>query len=140
MIQKLIRLFSSPPNPLEAFYNELDLIEKHIRSLAFPTVRPIVEKDFESDSARMIDAIKSPPFFTPRSITCSKLLNACGDLLETGNFHIYRGVLGIHGEQILKLYKDVFQYGIASGMATKEGAEEHTRVYCCEPEAWLAPG
>jgi len=56
------------------------------------------------------------------------IVQVVGDRLESGNYHVYRGVLNFEG----KLYQQIFEHAIntmtASGEYTKEWADESLRA------------
>lgn len=63
----------------------------------------------------------------PEVFIFNYIVHVCGDRLESGRYHIYRGVLNMQG----KLYQQLFEYSIATmisaGEYTKEWANENLR-------------
>lgn len=55
------------------------------------------------------------------------VVHACGDRLESGRYHVYRGVLGIEGQLYRQLFEHAITAMIEKGEYTKEWADENLR-------------
>ena len=58
---------------------------------------------------------------------CNFLVHAVADILESGRYHVYRGVLGIEGTQYRALFEHAISTMVARGGYTKEWADENLR-------------
>jgi hypothetical protein len=63
----------------------------------------------------------------PEAFIFNYIVQICGDRLESGRYHVYRGVLNMEG----KLYQQLFEHSIATMIAageyTKDWADENLR-------------
>lgn len=55
------------------------------------------------------------------------LVHAVADKLESGRYHVYRGVLGMEGTQYKALFEHAINTMVARGGYTKEWADENLR-------------
>lgn len=55
------------------------------------------------------------------------IVHTCGDKLESGRYHIYRGVLNSEGHLYLQLFEHAITTMIEKGEYTKEWADENLR-------------
>ena len=55
------------------------------------------------------------------------IIHACGDRLESGRYHVYRGVLNSEGHLYLQLFEHAITTMIEKGEYTKEWANENLR-------------
>lgn len=55
------------------------------------------------------------------------ITHACADKLETGRYHVYRGVLNMEGHLYLQLFEHAISTMIEKGGYTKEWADENLR-------------
>ena len=69
-------------------------------------VRSIIEKALLTKPADLVRDIQESSGRTPREWVYSQIGNIAGNLLETGQYHIYRGVLNPMGPggDLLKMY------------------------------------
>lgn len=56
------------------------------------------------------------------------IVHLTADKLESGHYHIYRGVLGPEGHQYMALFEHAIDTMIASGGYTKEWADKNLRA------------
>jgi len=61
--------------------------------------------------------------FNARHYTYSALANLTGDMAESGQYHIYRGVLDDQGQTLLQIFNDSTDYLIENNEITKEFGE-----------------
>lgn len=55
------------------------------------------------------------------------IVHACADRLESGRYHVYRGVLNMEGHLYLQLFEHAISSMIEKGEYTKEWADENLR-------------
>ena len=68
----------------------------------FETVKSILENGFLNDSKEVIHLAKQG--VSPRVQVYNAMSNLVGDMVESGEFHVYRGMLGLEGEDLLRLF------------------------------------
>lgn len=95
-------------------------------SSIFETVRNILENDFLNDSKEVVDLVKQG--VSPRVQVYNAIANLAGDMVESGHYHAYRGVLNIDGKNLLRLFDFAIDGLVATGSidsvyANKQKAE-----------------
>lgn len=102
------------PKEIKLFRNGLDLLEHRLgTSFSFTRIRQVIEADIGRAPQPYIDAIKNSP--SPEQVAATSVANAAGDLVESGELCIYRGLLSPAGEEMLKLYSDCLGFLLSSG-------------------------
>ena len=76
------------------------------------------------------DKKKTTEFFNSeksdiRSWTLSAISNVAGDLLETGKYNVYPGILNFEGEELFKIYKFTTGKLVEMGVVTKEAVDRN---------------
>lgn len=71
-------------------------------SCIFETVKNMLENDFLNDSKEVVNLVKQG--VSPRVQVYNAMANLVGDMVESGHYHVYRGVLNIDGENLLRLF------------------------------------
>ncbi len=61
----------------------------------------------------------------PKIFALSLVANTCGDFCESGEFHIYRGMLNPTGEDFLEMFKDAVKQLILLGGTDEEWYEQN---------------
>ena len=92
------------PKEVKAALGVLDEASYTFDSVGFQLVREHIEKIILSQPDKYVDVIQKG--MTPRQWVYITIANIAGDLVESGNYHIYRGVLnplGL-GNDLLKLF------------------------------------
>lgn len=56
------------------------------------------------------------------------IVHTCGNKLESGNYHVYRGVLDDEGKEYLHLFEHAISTMIANGGYTAKWAEQNLRL------------
>ena len=76
----------------------------HIYGSEFDLIKEQIEEIILVDTKKFIDAIQSGR--SVRKYIYSTIANISGDMVESGNYHIYRGVLNPHGpgEKLLEIF------------------------------------
>ena len=69
---------------------------------AFQIVRAKLEDDFLADNKEVVALVKQG--VSPRVQVYNAITNLAGDMVESGHYHVYRGVLGPVGEDLLRLF------------------------------------
>jgi len=92
----------------------------------FETVKNILENDFLNDSKGVVDLVKQG--VSPRVQIYNAMSNLVGDMVESGHYHVYRGVLNSDGENLLQLFDFATDSLVATGSidsiyANKQKAE-----------------
>ncbi|MCD6337046.1 MAG: hypothetical protein J7M01_02290 [Candidatus Marinimicrobia bacterium] len=117
---------SFTPRGIKEALGILDEIGQTIGGSGFDLVKEPIEKYLVSHSKKYEEAVKKT---SPRQWVYSAVANTAGDLLESGHYHIYRGVLNPMGpgEDLLKLFDSAIDElvkmgAIEAGDAKKEKA------------------
>ncbi len=120
------KIFGS--NEVRAILGILDEANYKFNNKTFEEiVRPKIEKSIISNPQKVKQIIEKIP---PREWTYGIIANISGDLLESGKYHIYRGVLasdfdGIgHGKDLLKIFDEATDELSKIGNITNEFAEK----------------
>jgi hypothetical protein len=92
----------------------------------FETIKNIIENDFLNDSKGVVDLVKQG--VSPRVQVYNAMSNLVGDMVESGHYHVYRGVLNSDGENLLQLFDFATDSLVAAGSidsiyANKQKAE-----------------
>src|SRR4030042_2374008 len=84
----------------------LDEAEHRFQNEAFKMVRHVIEKSVTANPDTLVSMIRESGGRTPREWVYSQIGNIAGDLLESGQYHIYRGVLNPMGpgNDLLKMF------------------------------------
>jgi len=117
----LQQLFGS--KELKAAYGAIDELDVTLNNPAYKLVRAQIEPVLKDDSADIISLIKNGT--TPRNWALCAIANVSGDLIETGNYHLHRGVLNPLGEgpNLLKLYHDAIDESVKAGATDEETSQ-----------------
>jgi len=94
------------PNEVKAALGALDEAAYRFQTEAFQMIRRVIEKSVLTNPNEMVRAIRESAGRTPREWVYSQIGNIAGDMLESGQYHIYRGVLNPMGpgEDLLKMF------------------------------------
>ena len=71
-------------------------------SEAFQTVRDILENSFLKDKNEVVNLVKQG--VSSQIQVHNAITNLAGDLVESGNYHVYRGALNTVGQDLLRLF------------------------------------
>jgi hypothetical protein len=85
------------PKEVKAALGALDEAAYKYQNRAFQLIRPLIEQMLLTKPDEFILAIKESGGRTPREWVFAQIGNIAGDLLESGQYHIYRGVLNPMG-------------------------------------------
>ncbi|MDD5007537.1 MAG: hypothetical protein PHU49_01245 [Syntrophorhabdaceae bacterium] len=94
------------PQEVKEALSALDEAGHRFQTEAFKMVRHMIEKSVSSNPEALISMIRESGGRTPREWVYSQIGNIAGDLLESGQYHIYRGVLNPMGpgNDLLKMF------------------------------------
>lgn len=104
----------------------LDEIKTEFDCATYQIVRGKLEDDFLADNKEVVALVKQG--VSPRVQVYNAITNLAGDLVESGHYHVYRGVLDTVGEELLRLFDlatdELVQLGtIDAKFAKKQKAE-----------------
>ena len=77
-------------------------MESHCDGIMYDTIRNVLEDHFLDNGNEVAELTKQG--ISPRVQVCNAVSNLVGDMSESGQYHVYRGVLGIEGEGLLRLF------------------------------------
>ena len=122
MINLLKKLF--PPKEIKEALGMLEEAEREFSSKDFHLVKGHIEKILRSHPDKFVEIIKRGE--TPRQWIYSTISNIAGDLVESGNYHIYRGVINPMGpgNELLKIYNKAIDKLVEMKVLDKERAEK----------------
>jgi hypothetical protein len=93
------------PKEVKAALGALDETAYRFQTEAFLIVRNIIEKYLLSYPDALDHIIRENGGRTPREWVYSQIGNIAGDMLESGQYHVYRGVLNVGiGEDLLNMF------------------------------------
>ena len=99
---------------------------RHLSDPLFDTLYDIVKSKWTSEHItnykNQIQAGESHEAFIYNFI-----VHACADRLESGQYHVYRGVLGMEGRLYMQFFEHAISTMIEKGEYTKEWADENLR-------------
>lgn len=114
---------SSASRETKAALEILDEIEKNIGGSGFDLVKELIEKYLVNQSTEYSEVVKKT---SPRQWIYLAVANMAGDLVESGHYHIYRGVLNPTGpgENLLKLFDSAIDELVKMGAIKIENAKK----------------
>lgn len=94
------------PKEVKAALWALDEAAYRFQTEAFQMVRNVIERSLLANPNAFVRLIHKSGGRTPREWVYSQIGNIAGDLLESGQYHIYRGVLNPMGpgNDLLKMF------------------------------------
>jgi hypothetical protein len=104
-LKRLLNTESKPPQEIEGALEILDEAEHMLNSPGFQTVRSIIERMLHEHPDKFAEITSGD--IHPRQWVLTTIANVTGDLVESGEYHVYRGVLMDHGKELLKLFDAV---------------------------------
>ena len=94
--------------------------------LGFDLVREQIEKILNSDTKQFLDVVRKGR--TVRKYIYSTIANISGDMVESGQYHVYRGVLMWSGEELLKMFDAAMDELVKLGDTDTENAEKQKKA------------
>ena len=94
------------PKEVKAALGALDEAAYRFQTEAFQMVRNVIERYLLANPDALVRVIQESGGRTPREWVYSQIGNVAGDMLESGQYHIYRGALNPMGpgEDLLKMF------------------------------------
>jgi len=95
-----------PSKEVKAALGALDEAANRFQTEAFRIVRNVIERSLQANPNAFVHLIHESGGRTPREWVYSQIGNIAGELLESGQYHIYRGVLNPigPGNDLLKMF------------------------------------
>jgi len=93
------------PTSKEVLLLALDEAEKELINDSFSLIRIHFEKAIKKDADKILNWIQEYNS-NPLSWIYSKTSNISGNMVESGEYHIYRGALNENGQQLQRLFDD----------------------------------
>jgi hypothetical protein len=121
----LKKLFA--PKEVRAVLGILDEAECKFDSPAFEKIRKIIKNAILENTRNVIKQVREG--HSPRQYVYSMIANVSGDYVESGQCHMYRGVLdpmGIGGE-LLKIFDAAVDELVLIGAVDKDFAQEQKK-------------
>jgi hypothetical protein len=118
-----------PSLEVKAVRGVLDETAERFQSQAFHLVRGEIEKYIDKYQKEIITSVKSG--ISPRQIIYAAIANIAGDQLESGQHHLYRGILnplGV-GADLLQLYDTAIdELVLIKALDAPRGQEEKAAI------------
>lgn len=113
-----------PPKEVRMMMKVIDELSLEFDSEAYRLVRGLIEKGILSDYKNVVSQATNEK--SAREIAYVLIANISGDLVESGNYHIYRGVLNplSIGNELLQLFDTATDRLLEEGAISEEEAEE----------------
>ena len=114
---------SFAPRGVKEAMEILDEIKQTIGGSGFDLVRERIEKYLVSHAKEYEESMKKA---TPRQFVYSAIANIAGDLVESGEYHLYRAILNPMGpgKDLLKLFDGAVDELVKMGVMEKANAEK----------------
>ena len=90
------------PNEVKDALEILNEIGNQFDCEAFQIVGGILEDNFLADNNEVVALVKRG--VSPRMQVYNAITNLAGDMVESGQYHIYRGALNTMGQDLLRLF------------------------------------
>ncbi|MBW2594708.1 MAG: hypothetical protein JRC93_01785 [Deltaproteobacteria bacterium] len=142
VFRKIQKLYNNPepaessnpnvPDEIKETYRLLDKVADELKGVDEFLLQEIIKEAIQSltiDQAQMNDYVKEirENKRSPQEWVFTYIINDAADKMESGKYHVYRGVLDSTGEA----YKAIFERGIRAmigiGAYSKEWADQHIR-------------
>lgn len=119
-MRSLTRLFAG--KEIRAVLGVLDELEIKYPTGGFRMVRGVLEQEIRKQPGLVRTAVTR---FGARPAIYNKIANTAGDLLASGRFHVYRGVLDplSVAPQLLQLFDGILDQGLAESIMDSEQVE-----------------
>jgi hypothetical protein len=110
---------------LSMINRDLDEVEEELGICNFEMVRSPIMALFKKASQDEISRNVTP---NPEKFILGALSNISGDMLESGRYHIYRGALGLDGQELLKVFNFTIDKSASKGYVTEDFAEHNKEL------------
>lgn len=107
------------PKPIKLLLNELDLFEHNADLSGFHLVKQKVIQNIKANKVAFAKAMTDTRI-SSEQIIAAEIANVSGDMLETGEYCIYRGILSPSGEQLMALFQRALDELVRIGAISEE--------------------
>jgi len=114
------RIFA--PKEVKFTLNVLDELGLELDSEALKQIRSQIEKGILGDYKNVISQVKDGA--SARQLIYFSIANIAGEYVESGYYHIYRGVLNPLGDDLLSLFDLAVDRLLEDGAVSKKEAKE----------------
>jgi len=121
-MKKLMWKFFPPPE-VTAVKSAIEKYLSESTALGAPNILVNTALDVTQDVEAIVETVKSENI-SPERIALFAVINAIADLIPTGQFHTYRGVLGMTGTDMLEIWNKAQQDAVDFGYLTVEKRKE----------------
>jgi hypothetical protein len=113
---------------IKAAIGTLDEAKISLNNPAYSIVRAEIDKVLNRHASELKNIIANGT--PPRQWAYSAIANVAGDLLESGQFHLYRGVLNPvgHGQDLLKLYDTALDELVKMGAMSSSSTDTEKKA------------
>lgn len=121
----------SSSNPYIRYVNQvvatLDELEDSCPSVVWYDLRQDSINVLNADRKRTVEYFERKKC-KPSEWAITSVFNRCGDCLESGQYHLYRGVLNTEGQEYLKVYQFLESQLLNRGIATQEWLDKNRSI------------
>jgi len=115
------------PKEVKVALNVLDELSLEFQTEAFETIRRQIEKGILGDYKNVITQVKDEA--SARQLIYFSIANIAAEYVESGHYHIYRGVLNLLGNDLLSLFDMATDRLLEDGaISEKEAKEQKTGI------------
>jgi len=111
------------PKMVRVTLNILEELGLEHNSAVFQIVRSQIEDAFLRDYHIVTSEYKKG--ISPRQQIYFAIANISGDYLESGRYHLYRGILNPNGEKLLQLFNKAMSELVKNGAVSDKEAKAH---------------
>ncbi len=111
---------------MKKYLAELNTAETLYKNESFKIIKQIIEKQIKNDTNSIDQIIEESNGGTIEEWIHSQIGNIAGDLLESGNYHVYRGVLNNTGNELFNIFKK--SYEILLDINAKDIDKEYANI------------
>ncbi|HLN29958.1 MAG TPA: hypothetical protein VK395_19610 [Gemmataceae bacterium] len=113
---------------VKAALGVLDEAAHRYQHLQFQMIKEVIERFLLTRSADFIRVLNESGGRSPREWVYSQIWNMAGDMLESGRYHIYRGILDPMGENLLRIFDGATEQLIQMKAVDPEYAKEQKEI------------
>lgn len=114
-------------NSLQTLMDELNKAEKHLNNESFHLIKGRIVKGIRKDPKSISDIIYNNKSSSTAWIY-GVISNIAGDYVESGEYHIYRGVLNPVGNDLLKLFDGAINNLLEIGIIENDYAKQQKKA------------
>ena len=110
------------PKEVRTVLSVLDELSLEFNSDAFQTIRRQIEDAMLRDSKKVVNQVKEGA--SPKELVYYAIANFAGDYIESGEYHVYRGILNPTGEDFLRIFDRAVDKLVKIGSVNIEDGKE----------------